>query len=426
MKVQIGFLNNNHMTSKIVGMIRKWKEKYRSVIHIFFGSGALRIIILILISGVFILTPTKRSIIDQGMACDQIMKTRGLPEEKIEYLTKITDMYSWRYDIWECKAEIEFQSGYWESSINDYLEADAEGGISIHSRTNLGTAYYEVGQEQTAGEVWQVVLAQDPEQVMLYEKLIPVLKDEEDFSGLESVLERWLEIQSNNPEPTFQLGLLKSMNELDEAVLYFSQAVQLGSDHNEEIEKILDAINIATFYESRSTRLRIIGQALGSIDEWQLAQKAFEDSIKMDPLDAETWALLGEAEQHTNSGSGYSALSKSIKLNPGSILARSLTAIYYRRQAEYEIALSYISDLAVDEPDNYIWQIEWGDVLMEMGYPIDAMRHYQLAVELNSEEAETWAALAKGSVSNNIEVNEIGIPAARKAVILEENNPAYI
>ena len=83
----------------------------------------------------------------------------------------------------------------------------------------------------------------------------------------------------------------------------------------------------------------------------------------------------------------------------------------------------YIGDLANDEPEIFIWQLEWGAILLESDDPYAALQHFQTAAELEPTEVETWAAIARCSLNNNIDIDNIGIPFARKALALNEDDP---
>ena len=164
---------------------------------------------------------------------------------------------------------------------------------------------------------------------------------------------------------------------------------------------------------------------MGNISEWDLARQVFELSLQRDPMNADVWALLAEAQQQSGSGDGSLELKRALALDPDSMVVRSMMTFYYERLGEFDIALTYIYALTIQDPQNHIWHIRWGELLMKMGYPYDAMIHFQRAAELKPDEAEVWAAIAGCSIQNNIDIVNVGVPAARKAVLLSPENPLY-
>ena len=381
-------------------------------------------LMLILVGGFFVLAPLKHNVIGSTAVCDQLKKSFDSCEDLMIYLQQATRDHPLRKDLRECKALIAYEADDWDTAIDDYQLARTLGDISLQSQINLGFAYFEAGQPDEALEVWYQVIEEDPEQFLLYEKMVPIIKDSGDFQALEDLLNDWIEIERLNPQPYYQSGLLLSLSDAGSAIPLLSRAAQIDDKYEESANIVLDAINLTATGESEDIRLRVIGQALGNIGEWRLAQEAFEESVRIDVKSAEAWALLGEAQQQNDTGDGYDALSRAVELDPDSILVRSLMALYLKRTGQFDAAISYIRDLANDEPDVYIWQLEWGAVHMEAGDPYAALQHFQRAAELEPTAVETWTAIARCSLNANIEIVDIGIPAAREALALNEDDPA--
>ena len=295
---------------------------------------------LILVGGFFILTPMKYEVINSTATCNQLEKSFNTSEDLMTYLQQVTLDYPLRKDLRECKALIEYEAEDWKSAIDDYKQAGYLGEISIQSQINLGFAYFETDQQDDALKIWYQVIEEDPEQYSLYEKMVPIIKDRGDLQALEVLLNDWIDIQSLNPEPYYQSGLLLSLSDVGSAIPLLTRAVQINDTYGDRANIVLDAINISSSGGSDDVRLRVIGQALGNIGEWKLAQEAFEESLRINAKSADAWALLGEAQQQNDTGDGYDALSMAIELDPDSTLARSLMALYLKRNGRYNAAIS--------------------------------------------------------------------------------------
>lgn len=79
--------------------------------------------------------------------------------------------------------------------------------------------------------------------------------------------------------------------------------------------------------------------------------------------------------------------------------------------AEYLIAAGI-------EPENPRWQASIGEAYSKIGDLVSALEAYQRAAELAPGFPEYWRLLALFSADNNVQLEEIGLPAAQQAVLL--------
>jgi Flp pilus assembly protein TadD len=78
------------------------------------------------------------------------------------------------------------------------------------------------------------------------------------------------------------------------------------------------------------------------------------------------------------------------------------------------------------EPDNPTWLVSMGESHAKLGDLIDALGAYQQATTLAPEDAGYWRLLAIFCAQNNVNVRDVGVPAAQKAVILAGEDPASL
>jgi hypothetical protein len=74
-----------------------------------------------------------------------------------------------------------------------------------------------------------------------------------------------------------------------------------------------------------------IGRGLGLVEEWGLAEKAFEKAVSADGKYAEAWAWLGEASQQ-NGQDGGADLSQALALDPQDAIVHALRGHVNRRR----------------------------------------------------------------------------------------------
>jgi tetratricopeptide (TPR) repeat protein len=87
--------------------------------------------------------------------------------------------------------------------------------------------------------------------------------------------------------------------------------------------------------------------------------------------------------------------------------------------AEYLLAAEY-------EPTNPAWQAEIGNAYMKRGDLIAALAAYQHAIELAPDESTYWRLLAVFCAENGVYLEDVGLPAAQKAVDLAPEDPSAL
>jgi tetratricopeptide (TPR) repeat protein len=239
-----------------------------------------------------------------------------------------------------------------------------------------------------------------------------------------NTLSAWSKQSPENKDITYELGVVLASQSPQEALLYLSQVSDLTANRRGLVQDLESAITGSA--SSDSERWIFIGQALGKLDEWDLAAHAFDQATQADANNANAWALLGEALQQSG-GPGYPALSRAQSLDPQSNIVRAALAQYWRRQYRPDVALVYLAAIAADMPDDPSWQEEMGDVSLDAGDVNSALGYYQTAASLaGNSDASYWRTLAEFCVVNNIQVMETGLPAARQAILIDPQGAASL
>jgi Flp pilus assembly protein TadD len=200
-------------------------------------------------------------------------------------------------------------------------------------------------------------------------------------------------------------------------------ASQQDPELDPAVQTLRTALNLASLDDSPSARLVIVGRGLGLVQEWRLAQAAFEEAVKKDEKNAEAWAWLGEAHQHMGStGAENPELEQALNLNPNSSTVRGLRGLYFERAGNFRQALTEFQAASTLEPKNPTWFVSLGEAYSKLGDLIQAMGAYQTATTLAPEDASYWRLLAIFCGQNNVNVKDVGVPAAQKAVVLSKED----
>jgi tetratricopeptide (TPR) repeat protein len=242
---------------------------------------------------------------------------------------------------------------------------------------------------------------------------------------LQAAVETWQQVLRDDPENAeayYRLGLLFTLLNPENAPAYFDQAAALDSAFRERAAKFTNTLRLAAFAEEPAHRLIQIGQALASEQEWTLAREAFRQSALANPYFAEAWAYFGEAQEQLGED-GRQALETAIQLNPQSFAANIFLGNYWQHHNQPEVALVYLQAAAQIEPDNPFLEADIGAALAAMGNYMDALEHYQRLLELAPNDINAWMMVAEFSLEYDVQVESVGVPAARQAVIMDEYNP---
>jgi Flp pilus assembly protein TadD len=100
-----------------------------------------------------------------------------------------------------------------------------------------------------------------------------------------------------------------------------------------------------------------------------------------------------------------------------------LRGLYFQRVGNFRQALAEFQVAAALEPENPAWFVSVGESQSKNGDLIRALQAYQTATTLAPEDASYWRLLAIFCAQNNINVRDVGVPAAQKAVILTPEDP---
>jgi tetratricopeptide (TPR) repeat protein len=258
--------------------------------------------------------------------------------------------------------------------------------------------------------------------------LTPTIQTLVQAGSLEEAAELWENVLAKDPNDQlahYQLGLIYAIIHPDEAVDHLNQAATLDQTLTDPVIKLKNALRRGAFDEDPAYRLVLVGQTLADLGEWYLARAAFERGTQENPNYTEAWAYLGEAQYQTGEDS-LEALEKAIALNPSSLAANAFLGLYWHRNSRPELALVYLQTAANLDPDNPAIQEDIAKVLANLGNFTAAMAHLIRVTELLPMESGSWQTLARFSLDYDVQVEEVGLPAARQAVLLAGDDPVAI
>lgn len=353
--------------------------------------------------------------------------TSGSYAEIAEHYRSAAQRIPWRADLYEL-------SGHAYYHAREYAQADAVYQKAFDRRTfspegwvAWGDVNYLNHNPGRAAEIWERALGEQHPSEQLYSRLADIYQSDGQFSKAADYLQTYVSVHSEDASARYRLGLLLTLSDPEEALSELLSAAQLDPQLDPAVQTLRTALNLASLSDSPSARLVIVGRGLGLVQEWGLAQAAFEEAVKKDGNNAEAWAWLGEAHQHLGSPEAENPeLEKALELNPNSSTVRGLRGLYFERAGNFRQALTEFQAAATLEPKNPAWFVSLGESYSKLGDLIQAMSAYQTATALAPEDASYWRLLAIFCGQNNVNIKDVGVPAAQKAVVLSKQDAASL
>lgn len=259
----------------------------------------------------------------------------------------------------------------------------------------------------------------------LYELLAYIHRSRKDWEAERFALENQTRLDSTDAYAAYRLGLLLTLYSPEDALPELTRASTLNPEVDSAVQTLRAALAVSAEQDDPSMQKVIIGQAFGLVQDWELAATAFELAIQINEENAEAWAWLGEAKQQTGQG-GSVELDRALMLDRESVNVRALRGLYWSRQKKYEQVLAEFLLAAGIEPENPRWRANIGEAYAKLGNLVEALAAYQHAVELAPTQAEYWRLLALFCAENNVQAEELGMPAAQQALSLAPNDPAVL
>ncbi len=330
----------------------------------------------------------------------------------------------WRNDLWEKAGLAYYQIGDNQNAIRVLEIARQKKSISAQGWDALGSAYWNSNDHATALSIWQSGSKANPSYAPLLDRLAAVYDQQGDYASEQTALEKRLAL-GGDATSHYRLGLLLTLSDIGRAQKEFTAASSLDPEFDSAVQTLTAALNVAALESNPSKRWVITGRGLGLVNEWGLASKAFDEAVSADANNAEAWAWLGEARQHTG-GDGSAELDKALSLDPRDTVVRALRGLYWKRQGKYAQALTEYLQAAQIEPDNPAWQASIADAYTQTGNLVSALAAYQKATTLAPNDATYWRLLAMFCADNGVQVLDVGLPAAQKAAEIAPKDPQVL
>lgn len=331
----------------------------------------------------------------------------------------------WRADAYELAGHAYYHAQDYARADVAYQTAFHHNALSADGWVAWGDVQYLQDDHVRAAQIWEQGVIQQNSSDSLYSRLAQTYQENHEYAKAADYLQRYVARHQEDASAHYRLGLLLTLSDPGSALTELINASQLDPQFDPAVETLRSALNLASLNDSASARFVLVGRGLGLVQEWELAKAAFESAVEADEENAEAWAWLGESKQQS-AGDGSVELDRAYVLNPNSSTVRGLRGLHFQRHGNFRAALTEFQAASALDNTNPAWQVSLGATYSKLGDLISAMRAYQAATALVPENAEYWRMLAIFCAQNNVNVRDVGIPAAQQAVVLDAENSASV
>ena len=374
------------------------------------------LLIPVLIGLTFNLAPRSQALEDEIVSVQNAQRSQN-PAGEAMHMGKVLAWEPWRLNLWAEAGINANEARDYAIAVRYFQTALHLGVLSDVGLISLGEAYLQSGDWLGAVTTWQELVDAGRADEGLYEKIFAVQMDHQAYAGAVHTAEEWIGQFPQNAQAAFKVGLLECVLDPQNAEAALQKAASLDAGLAPQINTLSKAIATALKESHAGYQRVVIGRALGSLGIWDLARQSFEKATEATPDYAEGWAFLGESLEQLNQD-GSQQLKHAEALDPNSIIVNGLIALWYRRNGHPETSLEQLKKIAAKEPDQAVWQIELGNTASMMGDLYGALKYYQKATVLDPSDLQVWLTLGGFSVVHQFQTREVGLPAARQALIL--------
>ena len=380
-----------------------------------------RALILLAVFGLIVTPPVLTGFAELQRA-DSALDVGNFSDAAVLY-ERVAHLLPWRRDLWEQAAITRSFTGDFDSAITLFERARQYGALAAEGWDLLGQSYWWTDDHESALASWNAGLEAYPAYARFYAHLSMVYYEQGNLSAEQGALEQWVATDGETDAGAhYRLGQLLAISEPDRAIGEFLLAASLDTQYDPAVDTMRTTLYLASLETDTSRRMVIVGRGLGLLNEWPLAVEAFRGAVDADGENAEAWAWLGEAEQQLGQD-GRAELDQALSHGRTNPIVHSLRGLYWTRQGHADQALAEYLLAAEYDPDNPAWQYSIGEMYAQSGDLPSALRHYQQATEIAPTDVIAWRLLADFSAQYNVQIEEIGLPAAQMAVELTGEDP---
>jgi len=215
----------------------------------------------------------------------------------------------------------------------------------------------------------------------------------------------------------FRLGQWYAVRQPELALSHLALAGVLDPQSADYLGQLIEVIEQAQSQADPSFSLAQVGQFMARSGDWSLAAEAFSNALAIRPDYTEARAYLGLALDQSGAD-GFEQLERAAEEAPAAALPQELLGKHWRSRGDPTRALQAFERAATLAPDDPLIAVDLAAAYVASGDLISAKAAYLHSTEVAPDEPLYWTLLAQFSLDHEIEVATLGLPAARRVVLL--------
>ena len=256
-----------------------------------------------------------------------------------------------------------------------------------------------------------------PQAVPVLEKLAGIAQEQMDRAQEETALQLLQDI-SPKPQMAMRLGLLQAVHDPIAARNTLKAAGALQADGPALVRELFQAMENTIPEGLPAFTFAQNGMILASHKQWQLAVDAFTHAVELEPEYVDAHAYLGLSLDQAGRD-GLKNLQEAIRLEWSHSLAHLFLGMHWLNQGNLPDAQAEFALANRFDPQNPTILAQMAAATSYEGDTEQALVLYQRAAESAPEDQNFWLLLAQFSLSQEVRVTDIGVPAARKALVAD-------
>lgn len=279
------------------------------------------------------------------------------------------------------------------------------------------------GNPAGALRLWEGVSSQCPDPASHLRNLSAAYLALDDQAGYEQTLVLLTTVVPDDPRALRALALTRAARSPEQAEAALRAADQANTDGDPVVRAVIRAIDEARVEDEPAYMLAQVGQILARNSEWLYASWAFRNALELEPDYVDAMAYLGLSLDRLGRD-GLPELEAAVAAAPAAPQPRTFLGMHWRLRGEPSKALAEFEIAAGLAPTDPAVAAELAATYETLGDTDSALAAYRIATELAPHESGFWLLLAGFSIRQELQIQTIGLPAARNAAALAPENPA--
>ena len=366
------------------------------------------------------LDPNELASIQSVLQADQLLQD-GKPEDAFSAYSIIANEYPEKTGLYPKIGSAALLSGHFENAIY-YLElAKSQGTIDNSGLLHLGDAYTVSGKMNEAIFNWNLIVLNLEFKEEVTNRLIEAYISLSEWDKAIQTIQMWQATSAEDIKMSELLGWIYLFTDPPKAGTIFTQNYNdfdLTYDHARGLAEKYSTI------QNEPQQLSLwwveVGDAMQEHNQFELALKAYDMAIDIDPNNGYGWANSAILKMKSKQ-SGDAEITQAIQNAENQPGVYAYIADYMMLTNQPEMAVIYLHNALNNSNNDPVILTKLGWLLSDMGNINDGITYlYEAAEAQNSGTG--WKNVIIYCLKNGVYIKEIALPSVRYAIALEPHS----